>query len=174
MTPLPGRAALRARRAAGRRLRRCRALADGLELPVPFDAAELAERIARRRGRPIDLMPADWRSGLPCGLLISADQADYIVYVADTPPLHREHILVHELAHLLCEHHGSPSGTLLPHLPSALVGRVLGRTAYSEPQEEEAELLASLILQRAVWTESATGPPDPLFGPPSRTGRGRP
>ncbi|GAA0399957.1 ParH-like protein [Streptomyces luteireticuli] len=146
--------------------RRCRAIAAGLDLPVPFDAAELAATVARRRGRPLELMPTDWRSGLPCGLLVTAEQADYIVYVADTPPLHREHILVHELAHLLCAHHGTASGELLPHLPPGLAGRVLGRTVYSEPQEREAELLASLILQRAVWTGASAGRrPDPFLGP---------
>lgn len=171
MTLPSARGSLRRRRRARERLRRCRALASGLDLPVPFDAAELAATVARRRGRPVELMPTDWRSGLPCGLLIAAEQADYIVYVADTPPLHREHILVHELAHLLCEHRGTASGELLPHLPDRLVGRVLGRTVYSEPQEEEAELLASLILQRAVWTDGPVRRPDPLFGPAPRTGR---
>ncbi|KNB52288.1 ParH-like protein [Streptomyces caatingaensis] len=164
MTPRPSWRALRARR-------RCRALAAGLELPVPFDAAALAAAVARRRGRPVELMPTAWRPGLPCGLLISAEQADYIVYVADTPPLHRAHILVHELAHLLCGHRGTASGELLPHLPAGLAGRVLGRTVYSAPQEREAELLASLILQRAVWTDSPAARPDPFLGPAPRTGR---
>ncbi|MEV5505441.1 ParH-like protein [Streptomyces orinoci] len=147
-----------------RLLRRCRARAASLELPVPFDAAGLATLVAERRGRPVELMPIDWQPGLPCGLLVSAGQADYIVYAADTPPLHRQHILVHELAHLLCEHHGAPSAGLLPHLSPDLVGRVLGRTVYSEPQEQEAELLASLILQRAVWS-GPVPPADPFLGP---------
>ncbi|MFI9723158.1 ParH-like protein [Streptomyces sp. NPDC052396] len=150
-----------------RLLRRCRALAGSLDLPVPFDAAELAVRVADRRRRPIELIPTPWQPGLPCGLLVTADQADYIVYAADTPPLHRQHILAHELAHLLCEHRGRPSTGLLPHLSPQLVGRVLGRTVYSEPQEQEAELLASLMLHRALWSRPAPAT-DPFFDPAPR------
>ncbi|MEU8581952.1 ParH-like protein [Streptomyces abikoensis] len=167
-----GRAALRARRLADARLRRCRDIASSLELPVPFDAAELVETVARRRGRPIELMPIDWTPGVPCGLLIAAEQADYIVYTADTPLLHRQHILVHELAHLLCEHDGALSDELLPHLPALLIGRVLGRTVYAQPQEEEAELLASLILQRSAWPAPSQRA-DPFLAPaPGAGGRG--
>jgi hypothetical protein len=36
----------------------------------------------------------------------------------------------------------------MPALPAALVERVLGRTIYTEPQEREAEIVASLILSR--------------------------
>jgi hypothetical protein len=39
---------------------------------------------------------------------------------------------------------------LLPHLSPALIRTVLGRTVYSEPQEREAELIASLIHHRAA------------------------
>ncbi|MFJ8313015.1 MULTISPECIES: ParH-like protein [unclassified Streptomyces] len=140
-----------------------------MELPVPFDAFRLAETVARRRGRPIDLMPAAWQPGVPCGLLVTAEVADYIVYAADTSPLHQQHILVHELSHLLCEHDGALSTGLVPHLSPELVGRVLGRTVYSQPQEQEAELLASLVLQRAVWS-APDRTPDPLFGPVPRYG----
>ncbi|MFD9794625.1 ParH-like protein [Streptomyces sp. NPDC059070] len=153
------------------RLRRCRAIAASLELPVPFDAFELIAAAAEQRGRPIELMPMPWAPGVPCGLLVSAGQADYIAYAADTSVLHRQHILVHELSHLLCGHEGTLSAELTPHLASDLVHRVLGRTVYAEPQEQEAELLASLIIQRAVWT-GPEQPPDPFLGP--APGRGRP
>lgn len=170
MTPPAAPGALRAWRHAGKRLRRLEAIASELDLPVPFDVAELAARIADGRGRPIELMPTTWQPGLPCGFLVMADQADYIVYVADTAHIHREHILVHELAHLVCEHHGTGPGQFMPHLPNELVGRVLGRTVYSEPQEEEAELLASLVLQRARRSRPGAGRPEPFFGPAPRTG----
>ncbi len=38
----------------------------------------------------------------------------------------------------------------MPHLPAGLVRSVLGRTVYSEPNEREAELVASLIRQRVA------------------------
>ncbi|MCX4749963.1 ParH-like protein [Kitasatospora sp. NBC_01287] len=144
-----------------------------LELPDPFDAVRFVEGLAERRGRPIELIAVSGRPNLPCGLLVTTDQADCILYSADTTPLHQRHILLHEAAHLICRHDESApaSRTLLPHLSSELVHRVLGRTVYTEPQEREAELLASLILHRAQldadrrgggaasWTESVFGRP---------------
>jgi hypothetical protein len=138
-------------------------------LPTPFDEVALIGRLAERRGRPIELIPVATRPDLPCGLLVVTDRADCILYATDTTALHRRHILLHEAAHLVCGHDraaqpvapgasrdaasaGVPDGAsaLLPHLPDALVRRVLGRTIYSQPQEHEAELLASLICSRAA------------------------
>lgn len=130
-------------------------------LPTPFDAAELIARLAERRGRPIALLPLPARPDVPCGLLMVTDHADCILYATGTSALHQQHILLHEAAHLVCGHDtAAPIGTsgtdtLLPHLPDALVRRVLGRTVYSEPQEREAELLASLIRSRAARDELA-------------------
>lgn len=130
-------------------------------LPTPFDAVELIARLAERRGRPIDLIPVAARPDMPCGLLMVTLHADCILYATDTTALHQQHILLHEAAHLVCGHDRSPAaaaaGTqaLLPHLPPSLVQRVLGRTVYSEPQEGEAELLASLIRSRAARDDVA-------------------
>ncbi|MQS34528.1 hypothetical protein [Streptomyces katsurahamanus] len=70
------------------------------------------------------------------------------------------------VAHLLCGHDRiAPSEAasvplLLPGFSAEFVRRVLGRTVYSQPasqpQEQEAELLASLILRRAL-REDASG-----------------
>ena len=164
-------------RRAREQRRRCRKIASSLELPVPFDAFALTAKVAELRGRPIDLMPVAWQPGVPCGLLVTAEHADYIVYAADTSPLHQQHILVHELSHLVCGHdraappQAGPAATLMPHLPPELVHRVLGRTVYSEPQEQEAELLASIVLNRAVWSVLTPGDPavqaleDAFLGP---------
>ncbi|MFF3114671.1 ParH-like protein [Kitasatospora sp. NPDC057904] len=159
-------------------------MAQELDLSAPFDPAVLLDRLAGRRGRPIELVPVAARPNLPCGLLVSTAEADYILYAADTSPLHRRHILVHEIAHLLFDHAGSApitpvsSQALLPHLSPALVQRVLGRTGYDEPQEREAELLASLILSRAAKADAAAARPgstpglDTLLSAPPPSGAG--
>jgi hypothetical protein len=134
---------------------RSRKFAEGVELPRPFDAEVFIAALAERRGRPIGVLPVSVPSSAPCGLLVTTDRADYILYTADTTGFHRQHILLHEAAHLLCGHDlvapadSAAARLLLPGLSPALVRRVLGRTAYSQPQEQEAELLASLILHRA-------------------------
>jgi hypothetical protein len=147
---------------------RCRSRVDGLELPEPFDAEAFIGVLAAGRGRPIGLLPLSARPDVPCGLVVTTRNADWIVYRSDTNGLHRQHILLHEAAHILCGHtegggggeEGEEGGdgeamaaaarTLMPHLPAELVRSVLGRSVYTEPDEREAELVASLILHRAA------------------------
>lgn len=141
---------------------RCRNLADSVTLPEPFDAEAFTAALAAERGRPIELMQVSVPSSGPCGLLMSTDRADYILYPTNTTALHRRHILLHEVGHLLCGHVGSDAGSdgialdaaaskaLMPNLSPELVRRVLGRTSYSAVEEQEAELLASLLAQRVA------------------------
>ena len=152
----------------------------GLDLPEPFSAELFVEALARERGRPIDLLPVAARPDLPCGLVVTTRDADYIVYRADTTELHRQHILLHEAAHVLCGHSeregehtamAAAARSLMPHLPAELVQSVLGRTVYGEPDEREAELVASLILRRAARRErGARGGADPVSGPDATFG----
>ncbi|MFI7120892.1 hypothetical protein [Amycolatopsis sp. NPDC049868] len=144
--------------------RRCRSLADGVTLPEPFDAESFVAELALERGRPIELMQVSVPSNGPCGLLMSTERADYILYPTNTTALHRRHILLHEVGHLLCGHVGADAGAdgivldaaagkaLMPNLAPELVRRVLGRTGYSAVEEQEAELLASLLAQRVART----------------------
>jgi hypothetical protein len=124
-------------------------------LRQPLDALDLLGRLAQRRGRRIEVIPVDARPDLPCGLLVVTADADCVLYSTGTTALHQRHILIHEAAHLVCGHDQAPPSAggarpLLPHLPDALVRQVLGRTVYSQPQEREAELLASLLCARAA------------------------
>ncbi|GAA1242022.1 hypothetical protein GCM10009665_35980 [Kitasatospora nipponensis] len=160
---------------------------------MPFDAAAFIGQLAEQRGRPIELIAVPARANTPCGLLVTTERFDCILYAADTTALHQQHILLHEAAHLLCGHHESaPAGSaaaqvLLPHLSAELVQRVLGRTVYTEPQEQEAELVASMILHRASrapgagagglpaapagsWVESVFGAPRGFGTPRGRAG----
>lgn len=123
-------------------------------MPVPFDARALCEQVAERRGRPIRLVPMDGLSGV-CGLWVATATADLIFYERVTTPPHQEHIILHELGHVLCDHHRASSALgaqvkeLMPSLDPAMVRRVLGRAGYTSDEEREAELLASMIRERA-------------------------
>ncbi|WP_138356392.1 MULTISPECIES: ParH-like protein [unclassified Streptomyces] len=122
------------------------------EIPDPFDVHEMFQRISRQRGRPIHLLSRQLPPGSPCGLWISTGSADYMLYEQATSPAHQDHILLHELGHLLHDHGvGQPlstdvARTLMPSLKPELVQRVLGRTRYSDTEENEAETFASVIL----------------------------
>lgn len=75
---------------------------------------------------------------------------DYVFYEAQTTPLHREHIVLHELGHILFGHHSLEGEEADGGAPV-----VLGRTNYTTRQEQEAEMLASMI---RIRTANA-GPP---------------
>ena len=147
--------------------RRCQAVVDRLELPEPFDAESFIAVLARERGRPIELIGVPARPDRPCGLLVTTTRTDLIIYSSDTSEVHRQHILLHEAAHLLCGHDtaGQRSGgagglgALLPHLSPSLIRSVLGRTVYTEPQEREAELIATMIHHRVARGRSPLGRP---------------
>lgn len=135
--------------------RRCAAQVRELDIPTPFDVNELCRRLAVKRGRSLTLLPMEMEPGSPCGLWVSTAKADYIFFEARTSALHQEHIVLHEVGHLLCQHEAAPvlggaaTETLLPNLDPAMVRSVLGRTHYSAVEEQEAELIATIILSRA-------------------------
>ena len=137
--------------------RRCRARLRELTLPDPFDLTELCRSVSIGRGRPLHVrgIPGPACRGRPCGIWIATDDEDWIFVDQQTSPLHRQHIVLHELAHMLCGHaagelpENDMLGRLFPDLSPAMVRTVLSRTSYQSEPEREAELLASLILTRA-------------------------
>jgi hypothetical protein len=150
--------------------RRCQALVAELDIPVPFDAHELCARIATQRGRTVRLRAVSMPADSPCGIWLSTAGSDYIFYEEHTSRLHQEHIIVHEIGHLLSNHHTTAvldpevSRLLLPNLDPKLVNRVLSRTHYTAAEEQKAEMIATLILQRASrwqpeseWAAPAVG-----------------
>jgi hypothetical protein len=137
--------------------RRCQERLLEIDLPVPFDASSFCDALAARRGRPILLLPVPAKEG-PFGLWIATAEADYIFFERDTSRWHQEHIILHEVCHLLWDHDRSHVSDdeviqmLLPSLAPQMVQRVLQRSAYSREDEREAELLATLILERVGGT----------------------
>ncbi|MGW3207575.1 regulator component [Streptomyces sp. NPDC001135] len=104
-----------------------------------------------------------------CGLWMGTDNADYIFYEARTAPLHREHIILHEIGHVLCDHHRGATrraedltGPLVGDLKANVVNRLMARTSYTTSEEQEAEMIASLI--------QSAGKPGRPSGPLGRLG----
>lgn len=132
---------------------------------APFDITAFCARLAEFRGRPIALLPMGATLGdraVPMtGLLVALPGTDYLFYDDTTSPSFRENAIMHELGHLVLSHTatGSPTDAdtdllarLLPDLDPAVVRRMLpaalGRRGYSDQQEVEAEMFASLLWQR--------------------------
>lgn len=150
--------------------RRCRARLDGLReaglrIPDPYDAVELAARTERCLGRSIQMVAIEMPAGAPYGItLFTADGGHIIAYEQRTSRVHRDHIISHELAHVVLGHQPMTIDTpdasrlIFPTLPSTLVDRVLNRTGvYTRLEEQEAETLATLLLERASQASDDPG-----------------
>jgi hypothetical protein len=136
---------------------RCERRLDGITIPHPFDLDAFCAVVAEHRGRRLHLHPVPGLSvNSPCGIWIAVASADYVFYDPNTSRLHAEHIVLHEIGHMLSDHAtgidvgGGALARLLPDLDPSTVTRVLGRVSYTTTQEREAEMLASLIRARTV------------------------
>ncbi|MEU9455685.1 hypothetical protein [Streptomyces sp. NPDC048277] len=90
---------------------------------------------------------------------------DYIFYQQETSAAHQDHIILHEVGHILAGHRGGEMrGELLegmmPHLSPEVVRRALQRTAYEEEQEREAELIATIIMELTRPLGGRGAPPE--------------
>lgn len=119
-----------------RRLRQeCRRLLRELGLRPPLDVRELCRRVGERRGRAIHLMPHRFPVPGPFGAWTAGAEADHIHFQAETSAAHQDHIILHELSHLLAGHEPTPEKALYR------------RTHYTTAAEYEAEALATIILE---------------------------
>ncbi|MGF1425076.1 hypothetical protein [Kitasatospora sp. LaBMicrA B282] len=126
----------------------------------------LCASVAEQRGRPLRLIPLPSAAGVRssiCGMWLAFPNADQVYYTPVTSPLHQTHIILHELAHMLLDHQQNSAAApealsrLFPDLDPAMAARLLarGRSEATDRQEQEAELLASLIWQRFTATPVA-------------------
>jgi hypothetical protein len=149
--------------------RRVRGIIRELDLPQPLDVNELTATIAARRGRPIVALAMPLSAAGPCGLWLATDSTDYVCFERHTSPLHQQHIVLHELGHLVCGHGGSQSvqnllGALAPQLSATTMAIMLARhhDAYQALQETEAELFAYATLRLTAATRPDLVPSDVL------------
>ncbi|TEA03351.1 ImmA/IrrE family metallo-endopeptidase [Mycobacteroides salmoniphilum] len=115
-----------------------RKLAD-LGLDTLTTVEDIRARASELSERDIQLVPYALSGSGVHGLLVRTDATDYVVYDSDTTTMHREHIILHELSHVMCGHTGANSREL---------AEILCRESYLDDQEVEAEMLASMMGQR--------------------------
>lgn len=150
--------------------RRCEKLVKALKIPDPFDAEAFYAQIGAYRGKKLHTLPCSLRFGGPSGFWIGTAAADYIVYEENTSPLHRMHIILHEIGHILCDHESAHSATLdglASHLDGGLVKRLLAREHNDSREEQEAELIAYLIhskIDAAGRSQRVVGAEDAMSG----------
>lgn len=140
-----------------RTARRVQRLVDDLPMHQSDDLETLFSQVAERRGRSVTLVETSMPPGMS-GAWIATTERDIVVCERDTTQLHREHILLHELGHMLCGHRPHEVGgaqllTLLsggmPLLGADTVAHMLARSRPDSPAEAEAESFA-WHAQRAI------------------------
>ncbi|MEE1753160.1 hypothetical protein [Streptomyces sp. SP18CS02] len=145
-----------------RELRRyCKRLLRQLDIQPPLRVDELCRRLGEHRGKPIRLIPWALPIPGPFGLWMSRPAEENIFYQAETTRVHQDHIILHEIGHILADHQdGATEGEDLPGLgpdyPRDSITRGFRRTSYSEDYEREAELVATIIQEWAVVIDYAT------------------
>ena len=153
-------AALRRRR---QHWQRCQQIVDALPSVGAYGVDELCSYISRRRGRRLRVLeePALVGEGLPTGAWLATVSEDLIFVVPGATVTHREHVILHELGHMLLDHRDTGGSTmelaraLMPGVTPALARKMLllTRTTYDAPQEEEAEIFATVAGSR--WSSRA-------------------
>lgn len=138
-----------------RRLRKhCRALLRELDIRPPLDVRQLCARLAGRRGRPIRLVEHPIKVPGPFGLWFMTESTDVIFYQRETTRPHQDHIILHEIGHIIAGHPSDSGGDQAGEEPRPDDGPadatgVLRRTCYDSVYEREAELIATIILEWA-------------------------
>lgn len=165
----------------------------GLDLGQPLDVELLCSRLGEQRGKPIEVVASSALAGYQTfGFTASHPDAecDVIVYEARTSWAHQMMIILHELGHIICGHHGQAIdhsyreqfaqqfqeisigalAEVLGDRPPRRRGRLrrprihlpprIGRSLYDEPMEWEAETMATIL---SCWVPGLGGyqPPAP-------------
>lgn len=142
---------------------RCERVLSELDLPEVFDVELLLARLAQRRGRPLRLLPL--LPGLrdePSGMWVPLPDEDVIFAESSVSGWYRDHVVFHEVGHMLWSHTGSVrdvAGWLGQYGVTGAAGtRVAMRCSVAaREQEREAEMVALLLESRA--SQPATAAP---------------
>ncbi|WP_328406258.1 hypothetical protein OHS70_38670 (plasmid) [Streptomyces sp. NBC_00390] len=145
--------------------RRCKRELQALDIQPPLQVDALCRELAQHRGRPIHLVPYSLPVPGPFGIWIATSASDYIIYQRETTKPHQDHIILHEVGHILAGHDGVEDlwGLMMPDIAPQAIRRALRRTSYDQEHEREAELVATIILQWAsVLNRVAPPPPEDM------------
>lgn len=158
--------------------RRCVALVAALDLPADCDTDAVLAAVSRQRDKSIVLhpMPGLSQPGSPCGVWLDTPDADHVFYETQTSGLHQSMIVLHELGHVISNHPAQEGDftylttRLLPGLDPSMVSRVLTRGGYAAgtPEEDQAETIGTLLLERISRSERAAPPATPQLDALSR------
>lgn len=136
-----------------RRTRRTQArqIVDALVLPEPWSSEALIAQVGRKLGRRVRIERRPAMGDGITGTIFRLSEEDVIFYREDLIGLHRDHVLCHELAHLLAGHLEGPEayhGASDNHLAHAFAVMLNRQCQYGETRERVAEEIAEMIMVR--------------------------
>lgn len=117
----------------------CLKMLSDLDIVPPLTASTLCERLGESRGRPIKLVAAEVFTTASVGHLICKRRRDLIVYQRDAPPGQQDHVIYHEVLHLIRDHLDGQESLSCGGSEDA------GGGLYTAWQEWEAETGASIL-----------------------------
>lgn len=148
-----------------------RELLAELGVRPPLDVADLCARLAVHRGRNLILEPTDTMPiSAAYAMWVATEDTDHLYFQQRTSPLHRRHLILHEVGHIIAGHASdavtptaaTPTAAqsedaaereldalvaLMPDLPREMVAAALRRHAYDTLEEQQAEYIASTVLR---------------------------
>lgn len=122
-------------------------------VPEPWGIDELCQRLAQQRGRELVICPVDLPA-LPFGLWYNDGERDYVIYRAGIRGYYRDHIILHEICHILAKHNTERNSlpTVDENSDVDVVSRLLKNAMHNKfnsLQEGTAEMFASKVLKLA-------------------------
>jgi hypothetical protein len=135
-------------------------------VPSPFSVQQLCVNLAAARGRALHVLPLPVPAAVSgaCGLWLATDDADFILVEEATTPLHHDHIVLHEIGHMLGNHTRKTNLATqlreqgpLSELSPDLVRHIFARANYTTAEEQIAETVADLVEEYGL-----SRPPKPL------------
>lgn len=151
----------RKRDAAPEQIHACLA---GLDLPDPFHLETFLDQLAQRRGRPVRLIavPAEVPD-FPSALWIPFEEADLFFVDETMTTTHGVVSVLHECGHMLLQHtprvpDDSSWTRVLKHTAAEGAVAYLARNLYDEPEENDADTVATILASRITRTTPSAPP----------------
>ena len=119
----------------------------------PWDINQFLDRLERHRRRDIDLCAITWSPGNSCGAWQRHPDHDVIAYAENTSGFHQDHIILHEVGHMISQHRGrcvlsqQRAQRIAPDLTPVALAHLLDCSG-AQTEEQEAETIAVLIHQQ--------------------------
>ncbi|MCZ7373520.1 hypothetical protein [Micromonospora sp. WMMC250] len=113
---------------------------------------EFCTELERARGRPLVVTAVRTRQTAARAMWCRGATTDHILIVSALPRLHRDHLVLHGIGHMVFDHVGSPAvdRNIRKALHSADMTsprRDLKRVVYTHREEHQAEVFATRVLQ---------------------------